>query len=113
MPKPTVPLMSLIERRDFVNEKFIEYSALDRIHSNYESLANLALIGGRLDKLIRERASQEVVDARQRARQRGIDAQIRKRQEYEEAQRTAPRKYSLRERLLRYWYDIEEPARGR
>lgn len=43
----------LVERRDAVDEKFIEFSHPSKIAGNYKSLAQLALIGGRLEHLIR------------------------------------------------------------
>ena len=59
MPKAQPTAAELRERRDFVNEKFIEYSALDRIHGNYEPLANLAAIGTRLDALLDRQQKRE------------------------------------------------------
>ena len=40
MPKAQPTAAELRERRDFVNEKFIEYSALDRIHGKVSVISN-------------------------------------------------------------------------
>lgn len=45
----------LMRRRDEVNDMFILYSDKSRLKSNIEALSQLALIGGRLDVMIRRR----------------------------------------------------------
>lgn len=44
----------LLERKISIDDQFMYYSHPSRVKSNYQALANLALIGGRLDALIRQ-----------------------------------------------------------
>lgn len=52
MPKDTIA--ELLARRDRVNELFLEYSDPRKMQANIDGLAGLALIGGRIDALIRQ-----------------------------------------------------------
>ncbi len=58
-------LARLEAMRDHVDEKFLAYAKPETLHGNFESLSQLALIGGRLDKFIREERT-----ARRQARSR-------------------------------------------
>lgn len=55
----------MIEARDAVDEMFLIYSRPEVVRGNFESLSQMALIGGRLDALIRRRLQHER-EARQR-----------------------------------------------
>lgn len=46
-------LNQMIQDRDRVDAMFLEFTAFGKMSGNYEALAHLALIGGRLDTLIR------------------------------------------------------------
>lgn len=51
-------LDKMIQARDQVDDMFLEFATPGKMSGNYESLSHLALIGGRLDTLIRrERAA--------------------------------------------------------
>ena len=52
-------LEKLIARRDLVDEMFLQYSDKERLNSNLAALGNLALIGGRLDTMIRRVGARE------------------------------------------------------
>lgn len=49
----------LMEARDRVDEKFLEFVSPATLNGNYDGLAKLALIGGRLDAIIRRNLAQE------------------------------------------------------
>lgn len=49
-----IRMEDLLARRDAVNELFLDFTAPGKMTGNFTPLANLALIGGRLDKLIRD-----------------------------------------------------------
>lgn len=52
-------LEKLIARRDLVDEMFLQYSDKERLNNNLTALGNLALIGGRLDTMIRRVGARE------------------------------------------------------
>lgn len=49
----------MMDMRDAVDEKFLAYAKPETLHGNFESLAHLALIGGRLDRLIQKNLAAE------------------------------------------------------
>lgn len=51
--------LRLMEMRDAVDEKFVAYARPETLSGNYASLAHLALIGGRLDTIIRRNLAHE------------------------------------------------------
>lgn len=54
-----ITLADLLQRRDAVDERFLYYSDRALIAGNTQALAQMALIGGRLDTMIRrERAAE-------------------------------------------------------
>lgn len=56
---------ALVKARDKVNSIFVHYAGEATLASNFESLSQLALIGGRLDKLIRDEGSRVAAERRQ------------------------------------------------
>lgn len=56
--------LRLIQRRNHVDEKFLDYARPEKLSGNFESLAHLALIGGRLDTIIRRKLAEERGKAR-------------------------------------------------
>lgn len=59
MPKISEGTLRLMAMRDSVDEKFVAYARPETLSGNYESLAYLALTGGRLDAIIRRNLAHE------------------------------------------------------
>lgn len=59
MARPSDRTLAILERRNSVDEQFMVFSGKDRIVGNIEALASLALIGGRLDALLRRSMAED------------------------------------------------------